>query len=669
MSQLVTVLILLSVLIIEYKFAQSSNLESDKILDVCEGGDIWKAERELKHFTSASALHCSSAFAMIIRANCSKAVRLHKMAKGRNSTLIPPLASLHLQGNNCNGLGDVYYVTAVIIKQLVDSGVSREVQINGHKTLITLLQDSGLPNEAEVHLRAALALQPTEPSLKIKSVLMIPGVYESLEHLVQVRSNLEARLDLLLTDKSLTLTALDEFSLSPTFFLVYQGQNDAEYLSKLNTVYARAHPALVETLLPIPAAVSTARRTLTATGKRLRVGFVSAHFRRHSICKLFCGIITGLSKELFDVYVFSALQESREDDYSKALARKVSFVRVGLTVIRNRAEVTSRNIDVLVFLDVGMDPATTAWAAARLSPIQICVWGHPSTTGMASMDFFVSSQLFHASSHASSAFSEQLVQLSSLGFYFPRPNTTSHAENPAWLWQRPAEYWAQLSEMVATSQLAQLLQKRTAGARLLLCPQYLPKLHPVFDDFLLALIQRPDVLLVLLDSPKKRQWRRTIENRWRNRMDNDPTVESIFKDRVFWLAPMDPDQWLTLLALGDVMLDPFPFGGGVTSLESLAVCTPVVTLAARQTVPALAAGMLSAMAQAVADVDQRRRISNMSVASIEAYVAAVRELLDDDDALLRTREAISMSSSAIFEQQESVLDWSLLLQQLPMYSY
>ena len=43
------------------------------------------------------------------------------------------------------------------------------------------------------------------------------------------------------------------------------------------------------------------------------------------------------------------------------------------------------------------------------------------------------------------------------------------------------------------------------------------------------------------------------------------------------------------------MLDPFPFGGGVTTLESLSVCTPVITLPSRQSVPQLAAGMIQTM--------------------------------------------------------------------------
>jgi predicted O-linked N-acetylglucosamine transferase (SPINDLY family) len=55
--------------------------------------------------------------------------------------------------------------------------------------------------------------------------------------------------------------------------------------------------------------------------------------------------------------------------------------------------------------------------------------------------------------------------------------------------------------------------------------------------------------------------------------------------RVFWLYGLSPQEYLTLLAAGDLMVDPFPFGGGVTTLEALAVCTPVMTAPELQSVP------------------------------------------------------------------------------------
>ena len=40
-------------------------------------------------------------------------------------------------------------------------------------------------------------------------------------------------------------------------------------------------------------------------------------------------------------------------------------------MVQNRVEVTRRRVDVLVYLDVGMEPSTVAWAMARLAPIQV----------------------------------------------------------------------------------------------------------------------------------------------------------------------------------------------------------------------------------------------------------------------------------------------------------
>ena len=40
-------------------------------------------------------------------------------------------------------------------------------------------------------------------------------------------------------------------------------------------------------------------------------------------------------------------------------------------MVQNRVEVTRHRIDVLVFLDVGMEPSIVTWAMARLAPIQV----------------------------------------------------------------------------------------------------------------------------------------------------------------------------------------------------------------------------------------------------------------------------------------------------------
>jgi len=58
--------------------------------------------------------------------------------------------------------------------------------------------------------------------------------------------------------------------------------------------------------------------------RKIRIGFVSSHFRRHSVCKLFCSIITNLDDSIFDVYAFSSLSESKEDERTKDLIKVLS---------------------------------------------------------------------------------------------------------------------------------------------------------------------------------------------------------------------------------------------------------------------------------------------------------------------------------------------------------
>jgi len=57
----------------------------------------------------------------------------------------------------------------------------------------------------------------------------------------------------------------------------------------------------------------------TTDQKKIRIGFVSSHLRRHSICKLFCGLFLRLDRRVFEVVVFAALAESDHDGLTKSV--------------------------------------------------------------------------------------------------------------------------------------------------------------------------------------------------------------------------------------------------------------------------------------------------------------------------------------------------------------
>jgi glycosyltransferase involved in cell wall biosynthesis len=137
--------------------------------------------------------------------------------------------------------------------------------------------------------------------------------------------------------------------------------------------------------------------------------------------------------------------------------------------------------------------------------------------------------------------------------------------------------------------------------------------------------------------------------------------------RVVWLDSLKPREYLALLAAGDVMVDPFPFGGGVTTLESLAVCTPVVTSPALQSVPGLAAGMLRFLASKIPSSSSSYSsgaeiLNGLVPTTVDEYISKVLQLLDPQSSLLADiRTSVCSVKDELFSNDDAVDDWSNFL--------
>ena len=127
-----------------------------------------------------------------------------------------------------------------------------------------------------------------------------------------------------------------------------------------------------------------------------------------------------------------------------------------------RRAIAELELDVLFYEDIGMDAFTYFLAFARLAPVQCVSYGHPDTTGIANVDYWVSNDLFEPAD-AAGHYSERL-------FLLRDPGTTAYYYRP---------------------QLVPPAKRREEfglpeGATLYLCPQSLFKLHPDFDAILAA---------------------------------------------------------------------------------------------------------------------------------------------------------------------------------------
>jgi predicted O-linked N-acetylglucosamine transferase (SPINDLY family) len=343
---------------------------------LCQG-DLLHVYQTLQttSFQSSEIYHTLSALEFILYGNIETAILMYDQALLLNSTSISPLLyiSNHSTTTCCNcNLQDIYFVTIMLIRDLHHE-YNNEKLLNGYISLITLTSDYGVLS-TENHILQSLRLDPKNQLLQLRSILSIPTIYESSSHLITTRQVLQTRLDEILSRQDiLVLLIINEFSLASTFNLVYQGYNDVSFLSSLDSVFRKSNKHFAYSIHP--SLIDNDSHKSNAIDKKLKIGFVSSYFRQHSICKFYCGLITHLNTSLFDVYIFSTSSQANEDSTTKAIIARVSkFIRVGKPSFENRYMVTTQQLDVLVYLDIGMDSAMKLWATARMAPVQVILY-------------------------------------------------------------------------------------------------------------------------------------------------------------------------------------------------------------------------------------------------------------------------------------------------------
>jgi predicted O-linked N-acetylglucosamine transferase (SPINDLY family) len=97
------------------------------------------------------------------------------------------------------------------------------------------------------------------------------------------------------------------------------------------------------------------------------------------------------------------------------------------------------------------------------------------------------------------------------------------------------------------------------------------KLHPQFDEPLAAILRTDTQAQIVLIQGRHSYWTYLLQQRFQQTM---PDVS----DRILFLPPQNETDFLALLKCCDVLLDPFPFGGGATTYDAISVGTPTVTL-------------------------------------------------------------------------------------------
>jgi protein O-GlcNAc transferase len=393
------------------------------------------------------------------------------------------------------------------------------------------LRQQGRVDEATASFRQAYRLSG-DAGLEVKMALALPIIPESHAHITETRERLMAAVSRLAGRAIRLRDPLAQVG-QTGFYLAYHAADDLPIQRAIAALYQGACPDLTQDLAD-PAQHPDGRR---------HVGFVSHYWHQHTIAKLNLGLIRTLDRQRFHVTLFTT-PHAGDAMRSALVAAADRTVELPVDLAAARRLIAAERLDTLYYPDIGMSALTYFLAFARLAPLQCLGWGHPDTTGIANLDRFLSCAAMEPE-NAHRHYSETLVRLPGPTLHYARPRL------PARLKPRSAFGLAD-------------------DAHLYVCPQSLFKIHPDFDRVLVELLRRdPQGLVVLLSGRD-----RNLDALLRRRL---AAVGPEVVGRLRLLRPMPLADFLGLVAVSDVMLDPLHYSGGNTSLEAFALGTPIVT--------------------------------------------------------------------------------------------
>jgi predicted O-linked N-acetylglucosamine transferase (SPINDLY family) len=398
-------------------------------------------------------------------------------------------------------------------------------------------------------------LPPESPLKKLGSLLFdlrkIPVIYGDEAEITEVRNRYASTLEqasslvreLNRPFDSFEIRTLAEIILTiENFFVPYQQLDDKE----LATSYARLATEILRSEIE-PFLSPIEKRS---GDRKLRVGIATEQLRNHHCASWALGWLANLPADDYEFFLYSI--NGQVDDTTMQFASFGTFRWLPFlphNYLPALKTIKDDNLDVLLITDVGLSPGNRLLSLVRLAPIQCVGWAHPVTTGSAEVDYFLSSELMEPEA-ADDHYSETLVRFRNIGLNLDYPDNSSVTGT--------------------RSQFALPADKTIYGS-----VQSLFKYLPQFDFVYPAIAkQDPDAFFVFL-SHQTEHATSAFKKRLKSCFESSGVS---FEKHVKILPRLTPVQFMQLLTVLDVNLDSIGWSGGFTTMRSLAMNCPVVTL-------------------------------------------------------------------------------------------
>jgi predicted O-linked N-acetylglucosamine transferase (SPINDLY family) len=360
----------------------------------------------------------------------------------------------------------------------------------------------------------------------------------------------------------------------------------------------------------MPSPMATPGQAIGA--RRIRIGFVSPDFRRHSCAHFFWPLVTRLDRTRFEVFAYANV--AQPDAMTARIRGACDHWRdiLGATAAEAGAMVRQDGIDLLVDMAGHTGDNAMPLFATRNAPVQATWLGYPATTGLATVDFRLTDAIADPVDEAGAHCTETLIRLPG-GFlcYSSLEDPTDGVASPP-----PGAAAEQDAAIAPAGDRATV----TFGSF-----NNLAKVTPA------VLALWADIVLAVPGSRLALKAIQLQEADVAERVLAFLEARGVARDRVELHPWKSARKHLDSYRAIDIALDPFPYNGATTTCEALYMGVPVVALRGSMHVGRVGASILSAVGcpELIADDVEAYRQIAVGLAGDRARLDAFRQTLAD----------------------------------------
>jgi protein O-GlcNAc transferase len=346
--------------------------------------------------------HYNLAVALQSSGNADAAIASYRQALALNADFAEAhfqlARALEVEGKTAEALAG--YQEALLLKpELAEA----------HFFLGSILQDQGMIDDALECFSRALSLKPdyveAHWALAMSQLALVYEADDDREEFRSAFSRALSDLDVWF-DANRIKDGHKAVGSQQPFFLAYVEQDNRAVLSQYGNLcrrlmaYWQSQQGIVM-VTPAPRA-------------KLRLGIISAHVHDQSVwTAIVRGWCAHLDPDRISLHIFhTGIPEDGETGYARS--RAVYFTKSARGLREWADAVVGQNLDAIIYPEIGMDPTTARLANLRLAPVQIAAWGHPETSGLPTIDYYLSAEAFEPPG-AQANYREKLVRLPNLG--------------------------------------------------------------------------------------------------------------------------------------------------------------------------------------------------------------------------------------------------------------